>query len=178
MTHQEDQNIRRDTPRRGPAIAMALGIIGALVLAVMFPFAVATVQPASPSPTERVLRQLDQEVLVMGGDINAQLDPDSLRLLEVDEHDIEYFAGYTVDGTPAGVILHPGHNTAAAIGYGEPGSTVVGFASGNKEMTAFLGVEAAPSTEIGFRYCTDSTVEPSDFGGWMNDTMTECGFFE
>lgn len=178
MTHQVDEDVRRDTPRRGPAVVMALGIIGALVLAVMFPFAVSTVQPKQLPPLERAIQQLDQGILVMGGDANAPLDPDSLRLLEVDEHEIGYFAGYAVDGTPVGMILHPGRNETATVGYGEPGSSVVGFASGSATMTAFLGVQTAPSAELGFRYCAASSAESGDFGDWMNDTIANCGFLE
>ena len=178
MTHKADEDVRRDTPKRGPAVVMAIGIIGALVLAVMFPFAVSTVQPKQLPPLERAIQQLDQGMLVMGGDANDSLDLDSLRLLEVDEHEIAYFAGYTIEGTIAGVILHPGSDETAVVGYADSGSTSVGFAGGSATMTSFLGIEAAPSTELGFRYCTNSTVESGDIGGWMNDAIAKCGFLE
>lgn len=90
------------TPRRGPAIAMALGVIGALVLAVAFPFAVAA----------------------------------------------------------------------------EPGSSTVGFGGGDDSVTAFLGLDVAPATDLGFRYCIRSSEDPSDSDKWTNDAITACAFSE
>ena len=171
MTHQVDEDVRRDTPKRGPAVVMAIGIIGALVLAVMFPFAVSTVQPKQLPPLERAIQQLDQGMLVMGGDANDSLDLDSLRLLEVDEHEIAFLAGFTGEGAPVGVIIDKG--MGATVGTGEPGSTVMGIGTGTPGA-AYLQIEVAPSAELGFRFCTLSKTDDADIDNWLREASDSC----
>lgn len=156
---------------------MTLGIVGALALALAFPFAAATLPPersVPSSPVDRALLQLDQPMLIMGGEPDTELDPSSLRLLEVDDHGISYFAGFALDGTPAGVILPARSDEPPGMGFGQLDSREFGFASGSDSTMAYLALEVAPSEELGFRYCARSTVEPMESDDWMIDAMTFC----
>lgn len=171
MTHQVDENVRRDTPRRGPAVVMAIGIIGALVLAVMFPFAVATVQPKPRTLLEIATQQINDDNPLIGGDDDATVDTNTLRLLKVDENDIGFLAGFTTNGAPVGVILD--RRDVWAIGYGEPGSNDLEFGA-SSSASAYLQIEVAPAAELGFRYCTFSKTDDTDIDEWLREASESC----
>ena len=171
MTHQVDEDVRRDTPKRGPAVVMAIGIIGALVLAVMFPFAVSTVQPKQLPPLERAIQRLNHENLLIDGDAGSKLDTSTLRLLKVDENGIGFLAGFTGEGAPVGVIIDKG--MGATVGTGEPGSTVMGIGTGTPGA-AYLQIEVAPAAELGFRFCTLSKTDDADIDNWLREASDSC----
>lgn len=174
MTHQVGEDVRRDTPRRGPAVAMALGIIGALVLAVMFPFAVATVQPKQLPPLERAIQQLNHENLLIGGDAGSKLDTSTLRLLEVDSNGVEFFAGFSTAGAPVGVILGNGDGDGSTVGTAEVGSKELAFGTGGTGA-AYLSIVVAPTAELGFRYCALSTTDETNVEMWIDEAASACG---